>query len=112
MSEVVVAGILPAISLAIYLIFAPIEFGASLLRLFPDSLQKQSHLHDALSPIWKVSNVFLIFTLTGMAFFFSKATPIVYDFLLIPFICAMLAFLIRTTLYVYMFFSRDAAKKH
>lgn len=107
MSEVVIAAILPAISLAIYLIFAPIEFGASLLRLFPSTLQKRSHLHDALSPIWKVSNVFLIFTLTGMAFFFAKATPIVYDFLLIPFVCAMLAFLIRTALYVYMFLSRD-----
>ena len=107
MSEVVVAAILPAISLAAYLIFAPIEFGASFLRLFPNILNKPSHLHDALSPIWKVSNVFLIFTLTGMAFFFAKATPIVYNFLLIPFICAMLAFLARTTLYVYMFMSRD-----
>lgn len=107
MSEVVIAAILPAISLAIYFVFAPIEFGASFLRQIPGVLNKPSHLHDALSPIWKISNVFLIFTLTGVAFFFSKATPIVYNFLLIPFICAMLAFLVRTTLYVYMFYSRD-----
>ena len=107
MSQVVVAAILPAISLAIYLVFAPIEFGASFLRLIPNALEKPSHLHNALSPIWKVSNVFLVFTLTSMAFFFAKATPLVHDFLLVPFICAMLAFLIRTTLYLYLFFTQD-----
>lgn len=107
MNEVLIALALPAVMLAAYLVFAPIEFGASVLRQFPSLLRKPSHLHDALSPIWKVSNVFLIFALTGMAFFFADAIPIASNFMLLPFVAAMLAFLIRTTIYLYLFFAKD-----
>jgi cytochrome d ubiquinol oxidase subunit II len=72
-----------------YMIVASIDFGAGFFSYYSTITGKKSVIHGIidryLSPVWEVTNVFLIFFMVGMVGFFPDAAYYYGTALLLPY---------------------------
>ncbi|RXT08172.1 cytochrome d ubiquinol oxidase subunit II [Ammoniphilus sp. CFH 90114] len=95
-----------------YLIVASIDFGAGFYSYYC-KLKKKDHItngliHRYLSPVWEVTNVFLIFFMVGLIGFFPDTAYYYGTALLIPGSLALVLLVIRGSFYA---FSRYGARE-
>ncbi|MDY0395893.1 cytochrome d ubiquinol oxidase subunit II [Virgibacillus halophilus] len=88
-----------------YLIIASIDFGAGFFNAYSELTSKQ-HIISAviqryLSPVWEVTNVFLVFFFVGIVGFFPKTAFYYGTTLLVPVSIAIILLAIRGAYYAF-----------
>lgn len=88
-----------------YVIVASIDFGAGFFSAYSDIAKKKHILHKIiqryLSPVWEVTNVFLVFFFVGIVGFFPKTAYYYGTILLVPASIAILLLAIRGSHYAF-----------
>ncbi|GAB6932953.1 cytochrome d ubiquinol oxidase subunit II [Calditerricola satsumensis] len=88
-----------------YLIVASIDFGAGFFSFYGKWTGKGAVINDVidryLSPVWEVTNVFLVFFLVGLVGFFPDAAYYYGEALLIPGSVALILLAIRGSFYAF-----------
>ncbi|MCZ8513402.1 cytochrome d ubiquinol oxidase subunit II [Paenibacillus filicis] len=88
-----------------YLIVASIDFGAGFFSYYSDLTGNRNVVHAIinryLSPVWEVTNVFLIFFMVGMVGFFPDTAYYLGTALLIPGSIAIVLLAIRGSYYAF-----------
>src|SRR3954462_10303177 len=88
-----------------YIIIASIDFGAGFFNAFSTLTGKQHILTKIiqryLSPVWEVTNVFLVFFFVGMVGFFPKTAYYFGTTLLVPASIAIILLAIRGAYYAF-----------
>jgi cytochrome d ubiquinol oxidase subunit II len=88
-----------------YLIVASIDFGAGFFSLYSDWTGKKHLIHSViqryLSPVWEVTNVFLVFFFVGIVGFFPKTAFFYGTALLIPGSISIILLAIRGSYYAF-----------
>jgi cytochrome bd-type quinol oxidase subunit 2 len=124
---IIEAFIITVIPLFVYLIFASIEAGASLFLLWPRPLEHFSWgdfkvqgtvgkgsvlgaFAPYISPLWEVTNVFLVTFVVCVFTFFPKAVPVIaHQFLTLIFIIAV-AFAVRIVGTLLLFYAEGLGR--
>ena len=83
-----------------------VEVGISFLRLLPSSTLTKSGL-ALFTPMWEVTNVFLVFGFTGFAVLFNNALVPVSKAVLSSLVVALVALLIRALLVLILFYGKN-----
>ena len=68
--------LIPGLFAYIYAVFGGIEFALPVLRLATVNRQDQAVINRWFSPVWEVTNVFLVMAITGFAAVFPLVLPI------------------------------------
>ncbi|EZP78613.1 cytochrome d ubiquinol oxidase subunit II [Parageobacillus genomosp. 1] len=88
-----------------YVIVASIDFGAGFFSAYSDFAKKKHILHKIiqryLSPVWEVTNVFLVFFFVGIVGFFPKTAYYYGSILLVPASIAIVLLAIRGSYYAF-----------
>ncbi|AEH49123.1 cytochrome d ubiquinol oxidase subunit II [Parageobacillus thermoglucosidasius] len=88
-----------------YVIVASIDFGAGFFSAYSDFAKKKHILHKIiqryLSPVWEVTNVFLVFFFVGIVGFFPKTAYYYGTILLVPASIAIVLLAIRGSYYAF-----------
>ncbi|ENH95781.1 cytochrome d ubiquinol oxidase subunit II [Gracilibacillus halophilus YIM-C55.5] len=88
-----------------YLIIASIDFGAGFFNaysLFTNKYHMISHIvHRYLSPVWEVTNVFLVFFFVGIVGFFPQTAYYYGTVMLVPVSISLLLLAIRGAYYAF-----------
>jgi cytochrome bd ubiquinol oxidase subunit II len=88
-----------------YVIVASIDFGAGFFSAYSDITKKKHILHKIiqryLSPVWEVTNVFLVFFFVGVVGFFPKTAYYYGTVLLVPASIAIILLAIRGSYYAF-----------
>ncbi len=88
-----------------YIIVASIDFGAGFFSAYSHWANKQHILHRIiqryLSPVWEVTNVFLVFFFVGIVGFFPKTAYYYGSILLVPASIAIILLAIRGSYYAF-----------
>ncbi|MDO7907853.1 cytochrome d ubiquinol oxidase subunit II [Paenibacillus sp. JX-17] len=88
-----------------YLLVASIDFGAGFFSFYSVLTGHQNKIHNIiqryLSPVWEVTNVFLIFFVVGLVGFFPDAAYFYGTSLLVPGSLAIVLIAIRGVYYAY-----------
>lgn len=88
-----------------YVIVASIDFGAGFFSAYSDIAKKKHILHKIiqryLSPVWEVTNVFLVFFFVGIVGFFPKTAYYYGTILLVPASIAVVLLAIRGSYYAF-----------
>jgi cytochrome d ubiquinol oxidase subunit II len=97
-----------------YLIVASIDFGAGFFSYY-SSVTKKDHLIDKvivryLSPVWEVTNVFLVFFFIGIVGFFPSTAYFYGTTLLIPGSIAIILLAIRGSYYAFHHYGAKGSK--
>ncbi|MGM0835315.1 MAG: cytochrome d ubiquinol oxidase subunit II [Bacillota bacterium] len=97
-----------------YLIVASIDFGAGFFSYY-SSVTKKHHLIDKvivryLSPVWEVTNVFLVFFFIGIVGFFPSTAYYYGTTLLIPGSIAIILLAIRGSYYAFHHYGAKGSK--
>jgi len=97
-----------------YLIVASIDFGAGFFSYY-SSVTKKDHLIDKvivryLSPVWEVTNVFLVFFFIGIVGFFPSTAYYYGTTLLIPGSIAIILLAIRGSYYAFHHYGAKGSK--
>lgn len=97
-----------------YLIVASIDFGAGFFSYY-SSVTKKNHLIDKvivryLSPVWEVTNVFLVFFFIGIVGFFPSTAYYYGTTLLIPGSIAIILLAIRGSYYAFHHYGAKGSK--
>src|SRR3954451_15221512 len=92
-----------------YVIVASIDFGAGFFNAYGTLTGKQHILSKViqryLSPVWEVTNVFLVFFFVGIVGFFPKTAYYYGTVLLVPVSIALILLAIRGSYYAFESFS-------
>lgn len=93
-----------------YVIVASIDFGAGFFSAYSDIAKKKHILHKIiqryLSPVWEVTNVFLVFFFVGIVGFFPKTAYYYGSILLVPASIAVVLLAIRGSYYAFHTYGR------
>ncbi|BDG48606.1 MULTISPECIES: cytochrome d ubiquinol oxidase subunit II [Parageobacillus] len=93
-----------------YVIVASIDFGAGFFSAYSDIAKKKHILHKIiqryLSPVWEVTNVFLVFFFVGIVGFFPKTAYYYGSILLVPASIAIVLLAIRGSYYAFHTYGR------
>lgn len=97
-----------------YLIVASIDFGAGFFNYY-STITKKDHLIDKvivryLSPVWEVTNVFLVFFFIGIVGFFPSTAYYYGTTLLIPGSIAIILLAIRGSYYAFHHYGAKGSK--
>ncbi|ALA71652.1 cytochrome D ubiquinol oxidase subunit II [Geobacillus stearothermophilus 10] len=88
-----------------YIIIASIDFGAGFFSAYSHWANKQHILHRIiqryLSPVWEVTNVFLVFFFVGIVGFFPKTAYYYGSILLVPASLSIILLAIRGSYYAF-----------
>lgn len=88
-----------------YVIVASIDFGAGFFSAYSDIAKKKHILHKIiqryLSPVWEVTNVFLVFFFVGIVGFFPETAYYYGSILLVPASIAIVLLAIRGSYYAF-----------
>jgi cytochrome d ubiquinol oxidase subunit II len=88
-----------------YLIVASIDFGAGFFSYYSDLTGKKHIIHKVieryLSPVWEVTNVFLVFFFVGMVGFFPETAYYYGTALLVPGSISIILLAIRGSFYAF-----------
>ncbi|MGV3487305.1 MAG: cytochrome d ubiquinol oxidase subunit II [Tuberibacillus sp.] len=88
-----------------YIIVASIDFGAGFFSAYSEFSHKRHLIHKViqryLSPVWEVTNVFLVFFFVGMVGFFPKTAFYYGAVLLVPASIAIILLSIRGSYYAF-----------
>jgi len=71
-----VAWLIPGVFAYLYAVFGGIEFALPVLRLVTVNERDQAVINRWFSPVWEVTNVFLVMAITGFAAVFPLVLPI------------------------------------
>lgn len=97
------------IMFGIYGWLASLELGIALSRLVRPDAAGSRRAQALFTPLWEITNVFLVFGFTGFAVLFSNALPAVSRLLLSTLVVAMVALLARAALVLYVFYGNRPA---
>lgn len=88
-----------------YIIVASIDFGAGFFSAYSEMANKKHIIHKIiqryLSPVWEVTNVFLVFFFVGMVGFFPKTAYYYGTILLVPASISIILLAIRGSYYAF-----------
>jgi len=88
-----------------YIIVASIDFGAGFFSAYSEISGKRHLIHKIiqryLSPVWEVTNVFLVFFFVGIVGFFPKTAHYYGSILLVPASIAIILLAIRGSYYAF-----------
>lgn len=88
-----------------YVIVASVDFGAGFFSLYSDWTGQKHVLHKMiqryLSPVWEVTNVFLVFFFVGIVGFFPKTAYYFGSALLVPASVSIILLAIRGSYYAF-----------
>jgi cytochrome d ubiquinol oxidase subunit II len=88
-----------------YLIVASIDFGAGFFSIYSDWFGKKHVVHKViqryLSPVWEVTNVFLVFFFVGIVGFFPKTAYYYGTTLFVPISISIILLAIRGSYYAF-----------
>lgn len=88
-----------------YVIIASIDFGAGFLHVYSDLIGKKRVIDRVvkryLSPVWEVTNVFLVFFFVGIVGFFPKTAYYYGSALLVPASISIILLAIRGSYYAF-----------
>ncbi|MCL6585783.1 MAG: cytochrome d ubiquinol oxidase subunit II [Anoxybacillus sp.] len=88
-----------------YIIVASIDFGAGFFSAYSEIANKKHVIHQViqryLSPVWEVTNVFLVFFFVGMVGFFPKTAYYYGTILLVPASISIILLAIRGSYYAF-----------
>ncbi|MRX73440.1 cytochrome d ubiquinol oxidase subunit II [Bacillus lacus] len=91
--------------LYVYIIAASIDFGAGFFSYYTKRYQSDHTIHKIiqryLSPVWEITNVFLVFFIVGLVSFFPEAAFYYGTALLVPGSIAIILLAIRGSYYAF-----------
>lgn len=88
-----------------------IECATALSRLFPKFVGPTNRARLFFTPLWEVTNVFLVFGFTAFAVFFNNALVPINTFVLPTISVGLVALLLRASLVLYIFYVKPQ-KRH
>jgi cytochrome bd-type quinol oxidase subunit 2 len=98
----------------IYFALSGMEAGIALLYLIGPGKQDKDQVSQPglrlFTPIWEITNVFLVFGFTGLAVIFSNSLTTIAHDLLSTLIIGLIAIVLRTITVLYLFYYRGVAK--
>ena len=97
------AVVLVAAMFSVYVWLSTIEFGIALLRMWP-KLDTGKLVNRLFTPMWEVTNVFLVFGFTGVAILFNNALPTIAQAVLSTLVVGLTALLVRAITVLYVFY--------
>src|SRR5689334_18260942 len=111
MPEPQIALVITLALFGIYLWLSSIACAAALARLFPTIAGADNRSRLFFTPLWEVTNVFLVFGFTAFSVFFNNALVPINSAVLPILSVGMVALLLRASLVLYMFYYRPE-KRH
>lgn len=97
-----------------YLVVASIDFGAGFFNTYSDWTGQhyviQHVIHRYLSPVWEVTNVFLVFFFVGVVGFFPESAYYYGSALLVPASISLILLAIRGSYYAFSTYGRKENK--
>lgn len=99
------AVVIVCLMFSVYMWMASIEFGIALLRLWP-RLDTGKLVNKLFTPMWEVTNVFLVFGFTGFAVLFNNALVPISHAVLPTLAVGVTALLLRGSIVLYLFYYR------
>jgi cytochrome bd-type quinol oxidase subunit 2 len=97
---------------SVYGWMSSIECGVALVRLLPKLSDNPKLSNDSFTPIWEVTNVFLVFGFTGFGILFNNGIIAVSKAVLSVIAVAMLALLTRAIVVLYLFYHSNIMGLH
>jgi cytochrome bd-type quinol oxidase subunit 2 len=92
---------------SVYALLASIEAGISLSMLFPKLSNEPASSKNAYTPIWEITNVFLVFSVIFVSIIFNNALSTASKIALVPLFFAGSALLLRAICGLYIFYSSN-----
>ena len=92
---------------SVYAVLASIEAGISLSMLLPKLSNEPQSSKNAYTPIWEITNVFLVFAVIFVSVIFNNALSTASKIALVPLFFAGGALLLRAICCLYIFYSSN-----
>jgi cytochrome bd-type quinol oxidase subunit 2 len=92
---------------SIYAVLASIETGIALSMLFPKLSNNPDSSKNIYTPLWEITNVFLVFAVIFVSVIFNNALSSASKIALVPLIFAGAALLLRAIIGLYIFYSSN-----
>src|SRR5665213_251861 len=89
---------------SVYSVLASIEAGISLSMLFPKLSNEPQSSKNAYTPIWEITNVFLVFAVVFVGILFNNSLTYAGKIALVPLLFAGSALLTRAISGIYIFY--------
>lgn len=101
-----------ALFFGIYGCLSGLEFGVAIARLVSNKKNANRNVANLFTPLWEITNVFLVFGFTGFTVFFNNALGPISQAILTTLSVAIIALLLRACLVLYIFYYKDTLGAH